>query len=137
MMTVDGVRYVLKLIGNHTEPIEALWIALLIDSAGTTATGDTIIEPSAEEYTRVRMENISGSWYLDGTEISTTTEIVFPTAVEDWGLIRGIAVCTESESGEVLIVEQLTTPVEVTADSTLTIPEGGISVSFDLDRWTL
>lgn len=136
-LTIHGARYFLSLVGNITQPLEWVWVALSQDEIGYTATGDTITEPSAPSYHRVQLGNASGTWGLVGTTLTNLEDVVFPQAEEDWGLIRAWAICDANESGNVLIEGTLDTPVTISEGGILTVPASGLSVAFDIDRWVL
>ena len=137
MITIDGARYILGLFSNLEQPLPELWVALSGGTLGPTATGVDIVEPLPEEYERVRVDSLSGSWHLTGTTLSNALTVAFPEAVEPWGLIRGIALCTEAEGGKILFEDELPEPVYVDAGSQVSLTPGAIVFDFDVDRWSL
>lgn len=136
-MTVDGLRYVFDLLTNTDTPKQSFWFALLTEQAGATATGTSIQEPIAGSYERARIDNVSGSWEISGTSLNNGVAIEFVPATEDWGMVRGWAMCTDNLDGKVIMLEMFETPVEVTAGTSVTFPIGGVSIDFEIDRWTL
>lgn len=137
MITIDGARYILGLFSNRETPLPAFWVALSGGTLGPTATGVDIVEPETPEYTRVLFQNISHSWNLVGTTMSNANPIVFPVAVEAWGLIRGVVLCSEDTEGRILFAETFDEPVYIEPGQQVSLPPGALVLDFDVDRWSL
>lgn len=80
-----------------------LYIALLTRNPVFSDTGADLHEPTAASYQRLEVSNSSSNFSVatNGTVVNTQT-FGFPTPPEDWGLVRGWALCDAATDGELL-----------------------------------
>lgn len=81
-----------------------LYLALSKDLITDDDTGETLQEPNITSgYQRIEIPTTSEYWVkrING-ERRNLAPIVFPRAVQDWGVIFSYALCTEQTGGEII-----------------------------------
>lgn len=85
-------------------------------------------------YRRAEIENISANWDVIHGQLTTTVDIDFPLADEDWGEVRYWAVCDSEDGGRVLWYDSFTDPFFIGEGEQPTIPAYGLSMYFSRDE---
>jgi len=125
MSSMYGANLMLdRLFGSGTPTV--FYLAALYSRPGWSTPGSALDEPSADSYGRVAVDNTVANFPAAANgEQTNGQDVVFPPAVESWGVIRAFALCTESTGGQVV----------TSGNSRLTIVQAGSTLRFP--RWTL
>jgi hypothetical protein len=111
---------------------DTLWVALTLSVPLVGHTGSDLLEPADPVYSRVAYGVGSAYWTFDGSSaLYNAREVLFPVPDEDWGFLRGWALCTEITGGQTIYVGDLVTPVTVTAgpDAVVVVGQNALKVS--------
>jgi hypothetical protein len=115
MLTTYGTAYVARMmVGQDTPPLN-LWLALTTAVPNLTDTGDTLAEPAAADYYRFEL-GIGTFWTIDYFPVTT------------WGTILGFALCEASVSGNVISVDEVTSPITMGAGQQITIESSSLRI---------
>jgi hypothetical protein len=129
MLTTYGTAYVARMmVGQDTPPLN-LWLALTTAVPNLTDTGDTLAEPAAADYYRFEL-GIGTFWTQPVTGQDTAYYLwsidYFP--VTTWGTILGFALCEASVSGNVISVDEVTSPITMGAGQQITIESSSLRI---------
>jgi hypothetical protein len=119
--------------GRSTEPPPSYYLALIKDIAPTPyVSGVELDEPSAEDgYQRVEITNEVTSW-ADSTGVlhvvANVNDLLYVTAVNDWGRIAYWALCNEQEGGYVYFMGDMEEELAVFAGDQVVITAGELSI---------
>lgn len=141
ILPVSGMtRYLLDLIyrslfGGESLTIPttyyfSLWCATLdIDS-----TNDSVGEVTADSYQRVAVVNndINFSEVI-GAEIRNLTDIMFPIALEDWGIVTYVAIMDSETDGNMLYFSELSIEKEVISGDQFKFPPASIRIVIPIE----
>lgn len=136
-ITADGAEYFLNLFAAREQAQPKYYTALIIENRpGLTTAGSELTEPSAADYSRAMLENVSGNWSVDQSTLANNIEIAFPVPSTEWGIIRHWAVLDTQAvgSGRILLAGDLD-PFQVVIGEQPYLPVGAMAVMFDLDSW--
>lgn len=77
-----------------------LYIALLVTMPSFNDSGEDLNEPTAGDYARLAVDNTRANFSeADNATITNASTFEFPVATNDWGLIRGYAICDAASGG--------------------------------------
>ena len=113
-------------------------IALTSGVAVDSDTGATIPEMAGGGYSRVTLgdpaDEGDSKWVLTEASgfISNSGQIIFNTALVDWGWVSGIAVCDSAAvgSGNLLMHSALTNPRQIYAGDNVKFEVSSLEISF-------
>lgn len=138
-ITVFGANRVLDVFfGRRASAPGDFWLALVTASPGEHADGSLLLEPDAAAgYARVQLLNDPLHFgAAAGGVLATTASVVFPTAVVDWPVCTGYALCDAQVDGNVYLFGDFTLPRRVPAGdaarigaSTLTFSAASLSTA--------
>lgn len=128
--TIDGLDYVLNLIGAREQILPEYYVALTATEPGLTVSGTELTEPTGMGYRRATMVNVSGNWDVIHNQLTNTVPVDYPLADEDWGSIRYWAVCDSVEAGRVLWSGEFTEEFYISEGDQIQIPENGMTMYF-------
>lgn len=135
--TIDGANYLLSLMSNSEPPLPKYHFAICSVDPGISSSGYDLAEPTDSTYTRAEFENIDGHWLMGDGVMSTTVDIAFGMADQDWDGIRYWAICDSYEGGRVLWVGEFSMPVTIPAGDQAILPAGTVSISLDMFGWNI
>lgn len=116
-------NYTEELLLDHLLTQGPFWIALF----NTTPTDSTPgIEVPGASYVRQSMTFIR----VD-SDLSNDTQIQFPTATEDWGLISGIGIFDAASAGQLIWYDDLNTQKTISEGDTALYPIGFSTLNLD------
>lgn len=132
-VTLWGAGEILRtFFAQSTEPPENFYLALISEVAPTPyISGAELSEPLFDEYERAVIPNDAITWTNDGQVhiMICETDVVFPTALEDWGTIRFWAVCNAPEGGYIYFVGAFEEPEVISEGDAVQVSSGNLSVS--------
>lgn len=121
--------------GLYTPPIE-FWCALCTGEPGLDADGTSIqdLEPDSTTagYQRVSIPLGTANWDDpdDSLMTSTLTDITFPPALADWGVITHFALCSDQTFGDVYLYGEFDVGIDIPSNVQFAIPAGAVIISF-------
>lgn len=131
-ITTYGASYLLNVsFGQRQIPPPYFYVALLTATPGTQADGTLLQEPSIPSgYNRVLMIN---DQTLFGTAIdgvtTSTSEVMFGVATDDWPLVTHYALCDSLVGGNVYLYGSFNLPRRISAGDQARIPAQALSLS--------
>lgn len=109
---------------------ETFYIAILVTEPAFEHTGTDLIEPSAATYERLQVTNNDVSFSAAvNASMTNNVDITFPELTEDWGTIRGWAICDAATNG-LLLYSERTSQKFLRTGQTLRIPSGTMTLGF-------
>jgi hypothetical protein len=99
-----------------------MWLALLTAYPDANDTGSTLAEPAGIDYARLPLSHAYWGTPVNGASTYNFDLTVLPTT--NWGTIIAYALCTALAAGQVEAFEHMSSPVDVTSGSRLTILSG-------------
>ena len=114
--------------GDYSRPA-TVYVALYT-TAPTDAGGG--VEVSGGDYARVAVTNNSTNWpAASGGAKSNGTEITFPTATANWGLVKAFAILDAATDGNFMYWGDLTTEKTINDGDTAKFAVGDLDVTED------
>lgn len=133
-LTLDGADYLLSLFTGSEQLVTTYWVALLLQDPGLSTAGEELIEPDFDDYSRAKIDVVSGSFAIDSGELTNAIEITFPAPATEWGLVTSWALCDSQEGGRVLFAGDLE-DFDVVIDEQPFLPPGSMAISLDVAGW--
>ena len=102
---------------DQISPPDSFWVALCLSIPTPGDTGDDLLEPDDDAYTRVEYPTGADYWQTTNRGgITNTQEVFFPSPTQDWGVILGFALCDDSTGGQTYYVGDLLVPERIIFD---------------------
>jgi len=119
------------LVGNtpYTPPA-TIYVALATNATTPDVEAGTFTECTGSAYVRQGITGTDWATAASGA-VSTSTNIEFPTAQGDWGVITHVALMDNSSGGNALVIQQLASPKTVETGDTFVINSGNLTLSLD------
>lgn len=131
-LTDAGRNYVLSTAFGAVTPDATYYVALILTQPAEDDTGTTINEPTGGGYARVAVTNNTTNFPVPTVGVtSIATDVNFPTATADWGVVRYIGLCDASTAGDLLCWFDLATSVEVENGSTASITGNNLAMTLE------
>ena len=132
-ITLWGASQLLRtFFSKELEPPASFYLAVIGEVAPNAFVGGgELAEPEAADYQRVEIPNDVGFWVNDGQPqiLASGLEILFLTAMEDWGRIKYWALCDAPADGNVYFIGDIEENLVVVQGDTLSVASGDLSIS--------
>jgi hypothetical protein len=99
---------------------------------GTASDAGAGAEPNSGGYARVAITNNTANFPATSNQIKTNgSEILFPVATSNHGLVQSVGLFDSPSSGNLLLYFPLTAPINVSVGDAMRIPIGSMTVQFN------
>lgn len=119
------------LVGNAAySPPATLYLALATDATTPDVEAGTFTECTGGAYTR---QPVTGTEWAaaSGGAVSTSANVEWTTATNNWGTITHVALMDASTSGNALIIQALASNKTVETGDTFVINSGNLTINLD------
>lgn len=119
------------LVGNAAySPPATLYLALATNATTPDVEAGTFTECTGGAYARQPVTSSEWATAASGA-VSTSANVEWTTATNDWGTITHVALMEQSSGGDALIIQQLASPKTVETGDTFVINSGNFTINLD------